>query len=82
MLKFFGTDIWNSIIFYLDEKWTDYSNQHGSIGFDLENEDFQYSFDIYGTSRWEKGGYVLFVGNDGCGNTDMYVFKLANKVEE
>lgn len=81
---FFETPIWEGIIFCLDEKWVE---QGGTIRYDLGNEeedydDFIYSFDIYRVSRWERGGYVLFIGNDGCGNRDMYLFKSENKVEK
>ena len=73
--------MWYDLIDHTDEVWTDYGEEHDSIGFDLEDDEFQYSFEVYGTSRWEKEGYVLFVGNDGCGNRDLYLFKTANKDE-
>ena len=59
--------------------WTDYGDRYGEIGFDLEDDEFQYSFSIYGSSRWESGDYVLFVGDDCSGNRDCYLFKKENK---
>ena len=82
--EFFGTDIRDSIIFHLDIKWTDYDSQSGSIAYNLHDEDETCEDSIsaiYSSCRWEKGGYVLFVGHDGC-NRDMYMFKSENKVEE
>jgi len=80
--EFFDVGIDRGIVFELDTKWTDYSEKHGSIGFCLENDEFQYSFTVYGTSRWERDGYVLFVGNNCWSEKEMYIFKLENKDEE
>ena len=81
--EFFECDaVWYNVILHLDEKWTDYNEQHDSIGFDLQEDEFMYSFDVVGTSRWEKGDFVMFCGNDCCGNRDLYVFKLSNKMEK
>jgi len=40
-----------------------------------------YEFSICHENRWEKQGLVVFVGRDGGGNTDTYIFKAENKVE-
>jgi hypothetical protein len=73
---FFEIDIYNDVQILLDCRWYDYDEQHDSVSFDQNEE--RYGFEVYGTSRWEKDGYVLFVGDDGCGNRDHYLFKKDN----
>jgi len=73
---FFGTDIWYGIRFMLENKWQDYSDE-----ITYERDGDIYGFEIWGTSRWEKDGYVMFVGQDD-GEKDHYIFKLENRVED
>ena len=87
--EFFDCDcVWYNIILMLEEKWTDYGAGHDEIGWEpLIDEEgvmdgFNYSCDIYGTSRWEKDDFVMVVGGDGCGNRDIYIFRKSNKVVE
>lgn len=81
-------DLWHNLVDGTDEPWCDYGSMHNEVGYGGEVEDgelnAEYSFEVYGTSRWVSkcGEYTLFVGNDGCGNRDMYLLKNCNKVEE
>ena len=74
--KYFNTDIWYNIIFYLDETWA--GDEHGFL-WGLQDDEFMYGAEVYGTCMWEKGDYVLYVGDDGCGNRDMYLFSKDKK---
>lgn len=74
---FFGVKIWHPINVLLDDKWSERYN--GDVTYDNNGE--IYSFELYGTSRWEKDGYVMFVGCDN-GEKDVYLFKMENKVED
>jgi hypothetical protein len=88
--EYFDTGIYYNVIVLDDEEWTDYGSQHDSVGWELLKDedddltDFNYGFEVYGTSRWESkdGKYTLFVGDDGCGNRDCYVFLNSLKIEE
>lgn len=89
LAKMFGLDdMWHNVITAVDQPWCDYNELHNEVGYGCEELSFgfepEYSFEVYGTSRWESecGKYTLFVGDDGCGNRDMYLFDNANKVEE
>ena len=84
MGELFDTEIWYNVVDNRKEKWTDYGEKYGSIGWDLLSEDdgFDYSIEICGTSRWEVDEYVLAVGRDCFGNKDMYLFSKDNYVEE
>lgn len=81
-------DLWHNLVDGTDEPWCDYGSMHNEVGYGCDELshgfEAEYSFEVYGTSRWisKCGEYTLFVGNDGCGNRDMYLLKNSNKVEE
>ena len=82
--KLFGdAPMWYNIIDHTDQPW---SEDGKDISWDYcgnedEDRELQYSIEIYGTSRWEKDGFVLIAAYDGSGNRDMYLFDNNNKVE-
>jgi hypothetical protein len=73
--NFFGGETYYGIEFHLDNKWYDWGSE---VGWFDDGEDI-YSFEIYGSMRWERDGYVMFVGDDGCGNRGCYIFSLEHK---
>lgn len=78
-------DLWYNLIWCGDEKWAEdeYRVQYDFTGMDdWGNAEFDYYFEIYGRSRWQAHGYVLFVGDNHCGDRDMYIFDLSKKVSE
>ena len=75
--NFFGTAIYYNITDVSDEKW---SESDRNVEYNQRGDEFNYSFRIRGTSRWEKDGYVLFLGINCSGDADLYVFSLENKV--
>ncbi|CAL9990856.1 hypothetical protein VPHD479_0321 [Vibrio phage D479] len=54
----------------VDKRWRQCDWGSHTIEFGWENDEFQYSLEIYGTSVWKSkcGDYTLAVGDDGCGN--------------
>jgi len=80
---YFEADIWHNVIINIEDKWTDYGQQHGEIAWDFDSE-WMYSFETYGTSKWisKDEKYTLFVGDDGCGNRDCYIFLNELKVDD
>lgn len=89
LAEMFGLDdLWRNVIVADNEPWCDYGQLHNEVGYGCEELSYgfepEYSFEVYGTSRWVSncGEYTLFVGDDGCGKRDMYLFKNCNKVEE
>lgn len=39
-----------------------------------DEKDLQYSFEVYGSSIWYADEFTAFVGDDGSGNRDIYIF--------
>ena len=86
---YFEAPVWHGVCINTEDSWTDYGQQHDSVGWYIQEDDdgckeAMYSMEVYGTSRWESsdGKYTLFVGNDGCGNRDCYIFKNSLRVED
>jgi len=83
--EYFDNDsLWYNVVIYDKDTWTE--NGSGDVYWELlddDSDDWNYSIEIYGTSRWESkdGKYTMFVGNDGCGNRDCYVFLNSLKKE-
>jgi len=79
--EFFDCDcVWYNINDLTDDCWNETGGHNGSVRWGEDAEyGSEYSMDVYGTCRWEKDGFVLFVGDDGCGNRDMYLFRLCNR---
>lgn len=79
----FGLDsLWYNLIIYVDCPWDGSSRE---FSWSEDGEDGSYSScDVYGTSEWVSkcGNYTLYVGDNGCGDRDMYLFSNANKKEE
>lgn len=79
--EMFGLDyLWHNLVDCTDENWIQ-GGIHDDVTYGFEdNQSYEdgecYSFEIYGTSHWvskcEK--YSLFVGDDGSGGRDMYIF--------
>jgi hypothetical protein len=71
--EYFDAEIWHNLIILDEQEWTDYGGQYDSVGWekieDNDWTDFNYGFEIYGTSRWlsKDGKYTLFVGDDAYG---------------
>ncbi|MGL4521340.1 MAG: hypothetical protein ACRCWQ_02140 [Bacilli bacterium] len=82
--KLFETEIDYDVIDLTNEKWLEADCEYvkyGLIGKDtFGDSEFDYSFEIYGSSRWQSHGYVLFVGYDWSGNRGMCMFDLANRL--
>ena len=88
LAEYFDAPIWYNLCIHIDDKWSDYGSEHSSVGWEYQESadgegDFMYGMEVYGTSRWESkdGKYTLFVGDDGCGNRDCYIFANENKIE-
>lgn len=79
---YFGTSIDYDVFDCTTDEWNDYGDKFGSVGYGGDGFDPDYAFEVYGTSRWEARGYTMFVGDDGCGNRNIYIFDNDNKVEE
>lgn len=90
--EYFGVPIWHNLELHLEDEWTDYGSQHDSVAWcfqrpdnpiDEDDGEFTYSLEVRGTSRWQSKDdkYTMFVGRDGCGNTDCYVFLNELKLE-
>ncbi|AGN30219.2 hypothetical protein VPFG_00219 [Vibrio phage nt-1] len=89
--KFELDEIWHNIIdktdwyFTCDEEIVEESYE---FSFAENLNEFEagnyYSIEVYGTSIWRSTDkeYFLVVGNDGCGNQDMYLFSARNLVKE
>lgn len=88
---FNNAPIHHNIIFNIEVEWTDFDNLHNSVSWEIAEKDstsswdfdeWGYGIEIYGKSRWESidGKYTLFVGDNGCGDRDCYVFKNSLKV--
>lgn len=83
-------ELWYNLIDHTDCIWGEWPNSGFGWSEPDDNDplpgdddfEFMYGAELYGTSRWEKNGYVLFVGDDGCGNRDMYLFDNNKKVDE
>lgn len=74
----------------LEEPWflagggTEIRFAYGDEEIDPEDDDaYQYSYEIYGTSLWAKDKYTAARVNDGCGNRFCVVFANKNQsIEE
>jgi hypothetical protein len=75
---FFNTDIWLGINVLIENKYAEYGTCD-EVNYEVDGE--VYSFEVWGTSRHEKDGYVLFTGEDN-GEKSHYLFKKENQVEE
>ena len=79
--------LWYNIIFETEEKWTDHGDEHDTISYTYEEDDdeereFEYSLEVYGSSKWETEEYVMYCGGNGCGDRDLYVFKKSNYIKD
>lgn len=89
LAQMFGLDdLWYNVISCDTVPWCDYGDTYGSVGYGCEEMsygfDAEYSFDVYGTSRWVSkcDEYTLFVGENGSGECHMYLLKNCNQVNE
>lgn len=63
-------------------KWAiNFCGQVVGYSYDNDDDDFAYEIDVYGTSIWRrpKIGLTFVVGDNGCGDRDMYVFSCKNE---
>ena len=84
--------IWHNVIINIEDHWTDFGEKHRSVAWDYQRDEdserdsgeFEYGMEVYGTSRWlsKDGKYTLFVGDDGCGNRDCYIFLNENLISD
>lgn len=78
----FGLDsLWYNLVICVDFPWDGNSRDFRWS----ESDEDSYSYcDVYGTSEWVSkcGNYTLYVGDNGCGDLDMYLFSNANRKEE
>jgi hypothetical protein len=90
LMDFFGCDQgYYPVEDYTEETWCEYSS--GTVSWeplleydydDDEEWEFNYSGEIYGTSRWEKEGYVMFTFFSDTGDGKyLAVFSTNQKIE-
>ena len=73
--KYFNTNIFYGIRIFFNEKWCENDRE---ITYEYDGD--IYSFEIYGTSRFEKDEHIMFIGEDN-GEKDHYIFRKSNCVE-
>lgn len=80
--EYFRTDILYNIIIYDEETWTNFYD-NSEVKWDLQGDEFIYSIDVYRCMNWasKDDKYTMFVGDNGCGDRDFYVFKNSLRIE-